>query len=118
MSGQESRFNSLKTVLSKVINPSQRSQEINRISKTTVPRYVKTSRIITYSFLTYLFFGYLYARKNDKLKLRVALTRRMSRFTGYMCNMPLPPFFRKYVYLGFGKLYGVNFDDMAVSDLN
>lgn len=32
--------------------------------------------------------------------------------------MPLPPYLRKYVYLGFGKLYGVNFDEIAVDDIN
>ncbi len=26
--------------------------------------------------------------------------------------------FRKYIYLGFGKLYGVNFDDIKAADLN
>lgn len=42
----------------------------------------------------------------------------ISRMTGRLCGMPLPPHFRKYLYLGFGKLYGVNFDDILVSDLN
>ena len=60
----------------------------------------------------------MHAKKDNKLKFRVALTRKMSRFTGFMCNMPLPPHLRQYVYLGFGKAYGVNFDDILVQDLN
>lgn len=32
--------------------------------------------------------------------------------------MPLPPYLRKYIYLGFGKLYGVQFDDILVDDIN
>jgi len=32
--------------------------------------------------------------------------------------MPLPPILRKYIYLGFGKLYGVNFDEILQDDLN
>ena len=35
-----------------------------------------------------------------------------------MCNMPLPPVLRKYFYLGFGKLYGVKFEDLLIEDLN
>jgi phosphatidylserine decarboxylase len=46
------------------------------------------------------------------------MTRRLSRWTGYACNMPLPPYLRKYMYLGFGKLYGVNFDDILEEDIN
>jgi len=38
--------------------------------------------------------------------------------TGYFTSTPLPPYLRKYLYLGFGKMYGVNFDDMLVEDLN
>ena len=38
--------------------------------------------------------------------------------TGFMTNCPLPPYVRKYMYLGFGKLYGVNFDDIKVNDIN
>jgi phosphatidylserine decarboxylase len=32
--------------------------------------------------------------------------------------MTLPPYFRKYIYLGFGKLYGLNFDEIAIDDIN
>lgn len=88
------------------------------MNRSTLPRIAKTSRVVTYSFLTYVFFGYLFARNTEKLKLKVAMSRRISRATGYMCSMPLPPYLRKYIYLGFGKLYGVNFDDIQVSDLN
>ena len=32
--------------------------------------------------------------------------------------MPLPPYLRQYIYLAFGKLYGVNFEDVLVEDIN
>lgn len=38
--------------------------------------------------------------------------------TGHFCNMSLPPYLRKYLYLGFGKLYGLNFDEIAIDDIN
>lgn len=61
---------------------------------------------------------YLIARNEEKTKYMMALTRKISRTTGRLCNMPLPPYLRKYVYLGFGKLYGVDFSDILVEDLN
>jgi len=35
-----------------------------------------------------------------------------------MTNCPLPPYFRAHLYKAFGKLYGVNFDEIKVDDLN
>jgi hypothetical protein len=35
-----------------------------------------------------------------------------------MTNCPLPPYIRKYMYLSFGKVYGVNFDEIKVEDIN
>lgn len=42
----------------------------------------------------------------------------MSQFTGLIMNTPLPPILRKYVYFGFGKIYGVNFDEIKEEDIN
>lgn len=42
----------------------------------------------------------------------------MSRGVGYLCNMPLPPYLRQYFYLAFGKVQGINFDEILIKDLN
>jgi phosphatidylserine decarboxylase len=42
----------------------------------------------------------------------------MSQFTGFLTNLPLPPYLRQYMYTAFGKLYGVNFDEIKVADIN
>ena len=52
------------------------------------------------------------------MRFRVSLTRVMSRMTGRLTNMPLPPYIRGGIYSAFGKLYGVNFNDILVQDLN
>ena len=46
------------------------------------------------------------------------MSRKLSRGVGYLCNMPLPPYLRKYFYLAFGKVQGVDFDEILVKDLN
>ena len=46
------------------------------------------------------------------------MSRRMSQFTGLVMNCPLPPYLRQYMYKGFGLLYGVNFEEIKVDDLN
>ena len=33
-------------------------------------------------------------------------------------NTRLPPYLRTYIYRGFGWLYGVNFDEIKVDDIN
>lgn len=38
--------------------------------------------------------------------------------TGHLCNLPLPPYLRKYLYYAFGSVYGVNFDEIKADDLN
>lgn len=88
------------------------------MSRSKLSRFSTSGKIFTVSISAYLLGLYLHARKEKTLKFKVALSRRMSRFTGHCCNMPLPPYLRKYVYLAFGKLYGVNFDDILINDLN
>ena len=33
-------------------------------------------------------------------------------------SMPLPPYLRVLMFKAFGKIYGVNFDEVKVDDLN
>lgn len=66
----------------------------------------------------YAFYFILISRSSEVGKYKFSATRRASQFTGFMTNCPLPPIVRKYMYLGFGKLYGVNFDEIKVEDIN
>jgi len=66
------------------------------------------------------FYGYsLYrlARKHQSIKHKIALSRNLSRLTGFACSLRLPEFLRPIVYGSFGKLYGINFEEMKHSDL-
>jgi len=60
----------------------------------------------------------LRARRQQDMKYRVSFTRIMSKMTGSLTSMPLPPYFRSSLYSAFGKVYGVNFNDILVQDLN
>jgi len=69
-------------------------------------------------------FGFIYTlafyqsmRQDREQSFRISLTRAMSRFTGRLCNYELPESMRPAVYKGFGKFYGVNFDEIKVDDL-
>ena len=48
----------------------------------------------------------------------MSITRNISRMTGRLTSMPLPPGLRGAIYRGFGSLYGVNFDEILVDDVN
>ena len=52
------------------------------------------------------------------MKYRVSWTRRISRFTGYATSFPLPPGLRVLAYKAFGGIYGVNYSEMKVEELN
>ena len=52
------------------------------------------------------------------MKYRVSVTRRVSRITGYMASMPLPPGLRVLIYKAFGSIYGINYDEIQVESLN
>jgi phosphatidylserine decarboxylase len=41
----------------------------------------------------------------------------VSRFTGFLCSQKIPAFLRPLIYGSFGKVYGINFDEMKHSDL-
>lgn len=60
----------------------------------------------------YLGYFFVLARQQDRTKLRFAPTRFVSRMTGRLCNTPLPPYLRVYLYKAFGYMYGVNFDEI------
>ena len=68
--------------------------------------------------LGYGFYFQHYLRLNPEHKYRTSATRRISRMTGYLTSMPLPPYLRVGIYKAFGAVYGVNYDDILVEDLN
>ena len=99
-------------------NPQQRHREWQWILEHKVRRAAVSKKIFGATFAAYLFFFYLRARRQQDLQYRVSFTRIISRMTGRLTSMPLPPYFRSSLYSAFGKVYGVNFDDILVQDLN
>ena len=81
----------------------------HKVSRTAVSR-----KIFGATAACYMVFFYLTARKKPDMRFRVSSTRIISRMTGRLTNIPLPPYFRSGLYTAFGKLYGVNFDDILV----
>jgi phosphatidylserine decarboxylase len=77
-----------------------------------------SGRIISFSIFSYMIGLYLHARKERSMMYSVALTRKISRFTGFMCNMTLPPFMRSSIYSTYGYIYGVNYDDILEPDIS
>ena len=61
---------------------------------------------------------YIFMKDKPQHRYRFAVTRRVSRITGSLCSMPLPPYLRVFMYKAFGSVYGVNFDEIQVEDLN
>ena len=68
--------------------------------------------------ICYSYYFLYYLRLNPDHKYRMSATRRISRITGYLTSMPLPPYLRVGIYKAFGGVYGVNYDDILVEDLN
>ena len=69
--------------------------------------------------LAYFGFAYLAVSNDEKMKYHYAMSRIVSRMTGRLCNMPLPPYLRGFLYQGFGALYGVRYDELPEgTDLN
>lgn len=79
---------------------------------------MSSGKILSVTLASYFIFGYFNAKKDLKYQYQLAISRNASRMTGMLCNMPLPPYFRKYLYLGFGKMYSLNFDDIKIDDIN
>ena len=74
--------------------------------------------ILSFSMLSFGAVFFFYAKNHERLRFKVSLTRRVSQFTGLMATMPLPPYLRVYLYKAFGGIYGVNFDEIKIEDIN
>ena len=103
---------------SKTIEQIQQGREQEKGVMKGVRRLVQSRLIIPVTALIYLGSVYYYMREQEDQKLQLAASRSISRVTGYLCNMPLPPYVRVGIYTAFGKTYGVNFDEMKQKDLN
>ena len=78
-----------------------------------------SKRIFSVSALSYLIAVYFHARKDDKWRFKVSLTRRYSQFVGVCTNLWLPPYLRRYLYLGCAKAWGgIDFDELKIQDPN
>ena len=99
-------------------NPAERMKIGRTFQESTVPRMLNYRYLMTASILSYSLFFFVIARHQEKSKYKVSLSRRLSRTTGRLMSMPLPPYLRAWMYKAFGKLNGVNFDEIKVDDLN
>ena len=81
-------------------------------------RFANFKYYVSISLLAYGGYFYYIAKDSDAQRYRVSLSRRVSRFTGYVTSMPLPPGLRMGLYRAFGSVYGVKFDEMLVENLN
>ena len=52
------------------------------------------------------------------MRYRVSWTRNISKVTGFLTTMPLPPYLRVGMYKAFGSVYGVKFDEAKVENPN
>jgi hypothetical protein len=83
-----------------------------RFREERLPRMINFRYMVSLSMVCYLGYFFVLARQQDQTKLRFAPTRFISRMTGRLCNTPLPPYLRVYMYKAFGFMYGVNFDEI------
>eukprot|EP00347_Sterkiella_histriomuscorum_P005657 403355758 len=93
----------------------QLSQDINQ---NIILRFFTVRYVVGASLLFYGYYFFKFQRQSQASQYRFAMTRKMSQFTGFVMNMPLPPYLRVYIFKGFGALYGVNFDEIKVEDIN
>lgn len=61
---------------------------------------------------------YVVAVFASQKSLNKSVSRRLSRMTGRLMNLPLPPYFRALLYRAFGWAYGVKFDEIKEGDVN
>ena len=87
-----------------------------RLGNDIVTRFLNFRYLIGLSMLSYAGYYLRVARIQDQYQF--SFSRLISRATGVVTSMPLPPYLRVYIYKGFGSLYGVNFDEIKVQDLN
>ena len=109
-----SRISALKKSISNLFNPLERQREFQNINQKQFAGFSNSRKWFGVTIGAYVLAGLLHARGEQKLKFKVSATRRISRYTGYLCGMPLPPYLRQYIYLAYGKFYGVNFDEILI----
>ena len=83
-----------------------------------VQRLFNFKHFVGISLLFYGGYFYMVAKDQEAMKYRVSVTRRVSRITGYMTSMPLPPGLRVLIYKAFGSVYGINYAEINVESLN
>lgn len=99
-------------------DPGQRLQYKHYMDRAGMQRLLSFKHYVGITFLFYGAFFYMSSRDSPTMRYRVSLTRRVSRFTGYLTSMPLPPGLRVLLYKAFGGIYGVKFDEIQVESLN
>lgn len=78
-----------------------------------------SKKLIVGSMLAYMAAGFIMASNDNAMKYHFAPSRLVSRLTGRICNLPLPPHLRAYLYRGYSSLLGVNLDELPKDrDLN
>ena len=82
------------------------------------PKFLNLKYFTAISMFAYGYYFFIHLRANPEHKYRMSATRRISRMTGYLTSMPLPPYLRVGIYKAFGGVYGVNYDDILVENLN
>lgn len=99
-------------------SPAQRLQQSHYMSSYGFARLMNFKYFVgvTMMFNSYFLFSLL--KQKPQHRHRLSVTRRVSRITGYLTSMTLPPKLRVGIYKAFGSAYGVNFDEIAVDDLN
>ena len=88
------------------------------MNKYGFPRLMNFKYFVSVTMLFNSFFIYSTLRHKVQHKYHFSVSRRISRITGYLTSMPLPPILRVGLYKAFGSVYGVNYDEILVEDLN
>ena len=96
----------------------QKLKMMRTVNEKTLPRLMNSRYILSISMLSFGFVFFTFAKSHDRMKYQVSVTRRVSQFTGFLATMPLPPYLRVYLYKAFGGVYGINFDEIKMKDLN
>ena len=112
-------FKIVQDTFSRLTDPFQRRREISEIGSKAGLRIVSSSKLIFASLFAYISMMFCSAKNDKSLKFTLSASRLMSRFTGYLCSMTLPPYVRAYMYQAFGYVYGVDFNELPEgTDIN
>jgi len=98
--------------------PVERMQMMKTLREETFQRVVGGRWIVGGTMACYCFYAVMLMSGHDRWKYQVSLSRRLSQFSGFLFNLPLPPYLRVGLYKTFGTLYGVNFSEAIQQDLN